>query len=234
MKNPLESIRLLQALRSGTATLLCAAAITMSPAAAEELPVVFQDSFEQGADRWQPTDAKMWKVTKQQDGSHAYHLLGKSDYNPAHRSPHSISLIKDLSLGDFELTARVQTLQSSRGHRDMCIFFGYQDPANFYYVHLGQNTDPHANQIFIVNNAPRIAISEKTNEGTPWKDKTWHQVKVVRRIKDGRIEVYFDDMENPQMIAHNTEYPWGRIGLGSFDDLGLWDDVVIRGIPAEQ
>lgn len=214
-------------------TLCCAATLATAnaaePATSKKMPVVFQDAFEQGTDHWQPTDATKWTVAKQEDGNHAYHLLGKSDYKPPHRSPHSISLIKDLVVGDFELTARVQTLQTSRGHRDMCIFFGYQDAANFYYVHLGQETDPHANQIFIVNDAPRVAISETTNAGTPWKDKTWHDVKVVRRASDGLIEIYFDDMQTPQMVTHNKEFIVGQIGLGSFDDLGLWDDVVVRG-----
>ena len=28
-------------------------------------------------------------------------------------------------------------------HRSLCLFFGYQDPAHFYYVHLGQRTEQH-------------------------------------------------------------------------------------------
>ena len=195
--------------------------------------IVFQDDFESGVERWQPTEAAKWKITTEGE-NHVYHLLGKSNYEPPHRSPHSISLIREVTVGDFELTAKVKTLQTSRGHRDMCVFFGYQDPSHFYYVHLGQATDPHANQIFIVNDAPRVAISEKTNDGTPWKDETWHTVKVVRKVDDGLIEIYFDDMDHPQMVAHDKTFSWGQIGLGSFDDLGQWDDVVIRGKSVEK
>lgn len=197
-----------------------------------EMPVILSEKFEDAA-CWQPTDEAMWKI-EERDGNKAYHLLGKSNYQPPQRSPHSISLLKDKILGDFVLTARVLTLQTSRGHRDMCVIFGHQDPAHFYYVHLGEKTDPHANQIFIVNNAPRIAISEKTNEGTPWKDATWHQVKVVRKVADGLIEIYFDDMTTPQMVAHDKTFTWGGIGLGSFDDMGLWDDVEIRGLEVKK
>lgn len=196
---------------------------------AEDLPVVFEDGFENGASHWQPTDEKKWTIFKEENGNHAYHLLGKSDYQPPHRSPHSISLIKDVKVTDFVFTARVQTLQTSRAHRDMCIFFGYQDPAHFYYVHFGEKTDPHANQIFIVNDAPRIKISEKTNAGTPWKDKTWHDIKIIRKVENGLIEIYFDDMENPHMVAHDKNFTWGQVGVGSFDDLGLVDDVTLRG-----
>ncbi|MBX3440185.1 MAG: hypothetical protein KF861_22035, partial [Planctomycetaceae bacterium] len=202
---------------------------------ADEPPSVrFHETFEKGVDRWEPTDAKAWTIKTLDDGTRAYHLLGNSQYTPPHRSPFNVSLIKELQFEDFVLTARVQTLQTSRGHRDMCLFFGYQDPAHFYYVHLGEKTDPHSNQIFIVNDAPRLAISEKTSEGTPWKDQVWHQVKLVRKASSGLIEVYFDDMEHPAMVAHDTRFKSGRIGLGSFDDFGLWDDVLIEGTaPAE-
>lgn len=199
----------------------------------DQLPVVAQDDFENGAENWQPTDTAKWKLTDD-GGNKVYHLLGKSDYKPPHRSPHSISLLKDVSVSDFVLTARVKTLQTSRAHRDMCLFFGYQDPAHFYYVHLGEKTDPHANQIFIVNGAPRIKISEQTNSGTPWKDNTWHQVKIVRNVESGLIEIYFDDMNKPQMVAHDKSFSWGQIGLGSFDDLGQWDDIVLKGMTSKE
>ena len=59
-------------------------------------------------------------------------------------------------VGDFVLTVKVQSTNSEAGaHRDMCLFFNYQDPAHFYYVHLGKRPDPHSSQIMIVNDAPR-------------------------------------------------------------------------------
>lgn len=201
-------------------------------------PIQIEEDFESGASRWSPTDEKKWKITKIEtdDGgvNHVYHLLGKSDYTPPHRSPHSISLLRGVIVGDFELTARVKTLQTSRAHRDMCLFFGYQNPGQFYYVHLGERTDDHANQIFVVDDAARVKISDKTNPGTPWKDDTWHTVKVVRRIADGTIEIYFDDMDTPHMVAKDKRFQWGQIGLGSFDDLGMWDDVRLQGQLADQ
>ena len=111
----------------------------------------------------------------------------------------------------------------------MDVFFGWQDPANFYYVHLGEKPDPHSSQIFIVGDKPRTAITTKNTGGIPWKDGYWHSVKVVRRVKDGTIEIYFDDMNTPAKVAKDTTYKWGMVGLGSFDDLGAWDDVRING-----
>ncbi|MBL9153357.1 MAG: HEAT repeat domain-containing protein [Verrucomicrobiales bacterium] len=216
------------------ATLSLACLLALSAEARAELPLILKEDFSKGADRWEPTDAKAWKVTTLPDGNAVFDCAGGSKYEPPHRSPFNIALLKDVLVGDFVLTARVMTKQSSRAHRDMCLFFGYQDPANFYYVHLGEKTDDHANQIFIVNDAPRVKISEKASAGTPWKDETWHQVKIVREAASGLIEVYFDDMTQPTHVAHDKNFIWGRIGIGTFDDLGWWDDVELHGVKVEK
>ncbi len=192
-----------------------------------ELPLLVEEDFEQGAERWEPTDPKAWKVIAE-GGSKVYSQFQGSNYKPPHRSPLNIALLKDVVVGDFVLEAKVRSTCRDYGHRDMCLFFGYQDPAHFYYVHLGKQADPHANQIFIVNDAPRTMITDKQSPGIPWDDQS-HRVKLVRRVADGTIEVYFDDMETPVMTARDKTFSWGRVGLGSFDDTGDWDDVKLFG-----
>ncbi|MCC6491760.1 MAG: hypothetical protein IT424_01930 [Pirellulales bacterium] len=205
--------------------------------AAETLPLLYADDFERGMQRWQTTDPNpakpYWKIVDLKNAAgeptKALRVTGMSDYQPPHRSPPSIALLKDVVVGDFDITAQVQSTNVDAGaHRDMCIFWGYQDPAHFYYVHFGAKSDPHACQIFIVNDAPRTAITEQGADGTPWTED-WHKVKIVRRIGDGTIEAYFDDMQKPMMTAHDNAFTWGRVGLGTFDDNGNWDDFELRG-----
>jgi hypothetical protein len=225
-----------------------------------EFPLLLEEDFERGMDRWQTTDPDpatgVWRVIEQGAGSrgqgagsraeretgaenrvserldHVNHVLrvtGQSKYGPPHRSPHSIAWLKDIVVKDFVLTARVQNTNPGAGpHRDLCIFWGYQDPAHFYYVHLGAQPDPAACQIFIVNDAPRTAITVDKAQGTPWTDG-WHMVKVIRRVADGTMEVYFDNMEKPLMTARDTKFGAGRVGIGTFDDHGNFDDIVLRG-----
>ena len=131
---------------------------------------------------------------------------------------------------DGQLT--LQSTVEDYGHRDMCLIFGYQDAAHFYYSHLGKKADDNANQIFIVNDKPRTKISTKTTEGTNWTD-AWHRVKVVRKVSDGTIEVYWDDMKTPVQTATDKTFAWGRIGIGSFDDTGNWDDIKLYGKKVE-
>ncbi len=189
------------------------------------LPLLFDERFAEGADRWEPTDPNAWRVVKTDQG-YVYNQFRLSKYQTLVRSPFNVSLIKDLKVTDFVLEAKVQSTGKDGPHRDMCLFFGYQSPDQFYYVHLAKRADDHANQVFIVNKADRKKISTKTSDGTPWDDG-WHRVRVERRVSDGATEVYFDG--KLVMTARDRTFTWGRLGVGSFDDSGNWADVTIHG-----
>ncbi len=201
--------------------------------AADEAPsLLFKDDFEQGMKHWKTTDDIFWKVVHlQRDGkpTHALRVLGKSKYQPPVRSPHSIAWLKDTVVGDFVLTVKVESTNYKAGnHRDLCLFWGRQDPSHFYYVHFGAKADPHACQIFIVDGKPRTKITVHEAEGTPW-DKRWHTIRVERTVADGMMKVYFDDMKKPMMTAKDDTFKWGEVGLGTFDDNGNFDDFELRG-----
>jgi hypothetical protein len=196
-------------------------------------PVVFQDDFESPtAERWEASDGKAWRLLKVDRGQ-VYNQFTQSEVETPVRSPFNRALVKDLPVSDFQLDVDLQSTARDYPHRSLCLFFGYQDPAHMYYVHFGQATDDHANQIFIVNGAPRTKISTKTTEGTPWDDK-WHHARIIRRVADGSIEIYFDDIETPVMTAVDKTFQWGRVGIGSFDDTGNFDNVVLRGIKVDR
>jgi hypothetical protein len=192
-----------------------------------ELRVVFTDDFSKGTEHWQPTDPAAWKADTK-DKFAVFHQFKNSNYKPPHRSPLNIALVKDKLVQDFVFEAKALSTGKDGPHRDMCLFFGYQDPAHFYYVHIAKKADDHANQIFIVNGADRVKISTKSTDGTPWDDK-WHNIKIIRTIADGKIEIYFDDMRTPIMTATDKTFIWGQVGIGSFDDSGYWRDVTLRG-----
>jgi len=192
------------------------------------LPLVFEEDFEKGRNRWETTDEKSW-THREVGGNHVFGInRRKSDYKPGVRSPYHIALISGVKVADFLITFRVRSTKDTGNHRDCCVFFNYQDPQNFYYVHLGARPDPHSGQIMIVKNDPRKALTENKNK-TPWKNETWHQVKLVRDTVKGTIEVYFDDMKNPHMKVVDKTFGRGRIGIGSFDDMNDFDDIKLRG-----
>lgn len=200
--------------------------------ATEAPPLLFEDDFSRGADRWKPTDAKAWKVIDTEKGK-AYSQFSQSKYSPKHRSPLNYALVEGLVVGDFVLEAKAQSTARDYGHRDMCLFFGWQSPEKFYYVHLARKADDRANQVFIVNGKPREKISKTSTAGTAWTDG-WHDVRVVRKVADGTIEVYFDDMTRPVMTATDRTFTRGQVGVGSFDDTGNWRQVKVYGVKAEK
>jgi hypothetical protein len=191
------------------------------------LPLVFNDDFEQGCQRWTMTDPDAWEIAEE-NGNRVLALCRASKYRPEVQSPSSIARIADLEVEDFVLDARMKPTGREYDHRDLCLFFGYQDPSHFYYVHLATKADAHANSIFLVNGSPRVSIATERTQGTDWGN-VYRQVRVVRNAASGAIEVFFDDMEQPVMRAADKTFLTGGVGIGSFDDVGRMDDVRVWG-----
>lgn len=194
----------------------------------EVAEVLFVDDFQSGVSKWEPTDSQSWDWL--QDGSNRTYAINKriSAYEPKYRSPHNIAMVRDLSVGNVRIEFRVRSTKDTGNHRDCCVFFGYQDPEHFYYVHLGAKPDPASGQIMIVDGAPRRPLTSNTR-GVAWDD-AWHRVKLEREVSTGKIRVYFDDMDEPLMSVQDKTFGAGRIGIGSFDDQNEFDDVRVTAL----
>ncbi len=178
-------------------------------------------------------DPAVWKISKQ-DGNSFLELFGQSKYSPKHRSPFNIALLADKVFGDFILDVELQSTVKPYNHQDMCLFFGFDATNKYYYTHIAVKPDPikpesHAHDIFIVNDAPRLAIAKEVSSGVTWGQDTWHKVRLERKLADGTIQVYFDDLTKPIMRAEDKTFGAGYIGFGSFDDLGKIDNIKIYG-----
>jgi len=110
-------------------------------------------------------------------------------------------------------------------NRDVIIVFDYQSDTKFSYVHLSSDNTiyPH-NGIFVVNDADRVRIDDQWNgtTGAPpaITDADWHKVRVTRCASTGEIAVYVDGSKRPLMTAVDTTLGSGRVGFGSFDNVG--------------
>lgn len=191
-------------------------------------PEIFREDFEAGSARWQPGDPQAWRIVLE-GGSQRFDQFQQSKVTYPVRAPFNRAVARDLIVGSFQFDVDFRSTARDYPHRSLCLFFGVQDDTHLYYVHFGQRADDHANQIFIVNEAPRVKISRTSTEGTPWDDQ-WHHARIIRNVDTGEIKVYFDNLEQPIMTAVDKTFLWGQIGIGSFDDTGMFDNVVIRGI----
>jgi len=219
---------------------LCAIVLTGSAMLrAASIPEGYKLLYEQDFDKPEAikdfvfTDPAAWKISAK-EGNSSLELFQQSKYTPKHRSPFNIALIADKMFDDFVLDVELQSTVKPYNHQDMCLFFGFEATNKFYYTHIAVKPDPvkaqsHAHDIFIVNDAPRLAIAEEVSQGVAWGENTWHKVRVERRLADGSIKVYFDDLTKPIMTAHDQTFGAGYIGFGSFDDLGKIDNIKIFG-----
>ena len=191
--------------------------------------LVYEQDFESATaiNGFEKTDPQAWRLGTGASGQ-TLQLFKESQYKTRVRSPFNIAIIKNIVVGDFIMELDLNQTGKEYGHRDLCLFFGYQNPSNFYYVHLGSRADAHANNIFLVNDEPRVAIASKTSEGVNWgSTDSWHKVRLVRTLKTGEIKVYFDNMEQPIMEATDLHFTEGYLGVGSFDDVGQFDNIKI-------
>ena len=95
------------------ATVFIASSIAFSKPA--DLPDGYALQYEQSFgskssfDAFMMTDPSAWKLHKK-DGNQVLALVGASEYDPPHRSPYNIALIKGVTFGSFVL--EVDILQS--------------------------------------------------------------------------------------------------------------------------
>lgn len=193
----------------------------------KDYKLVYEQSFDKAGaiEDFAFTQSNKWIMSEGKKGK-GLEFTGISEYQPTFRSPHTLGFIKNLVAGSFVLEVDLLQTGKEYGHRDMCIAFGLQDPAHFYYAHMATKMDDNAHQIMLVNGAPRTKISSFTTEGVEWGEgTTWHRIRVERNIEDGSIKVFFDGTLIEE--AKDKTFGEGYIGFGSFDDSGKIDNIKI-------
>lgn len=192
-------------------------------------PLVYSQSFDEGVFMdWELSNPRAWRIERF-DGNPVLSLFQRqTSYVPPVVSPQSRAIRRDLVVRDFVLEAKLRTIAPDYPQRDLAVFFGYQDETHFYYAHLAQEASEMEHNVFLVNGADRVPIGFRRTEGLAW-DQRWHTVRVVRTVATGAISVYVDDMTTPVLAANDTTFAQGRIGIGSFDDIGVFDDIYVWG-----
>lgn len=222
-------------MRWGAALAFCGAVMASIVGWAADVPegykLVYQQDFkaESALKDLAMTDPVAWQISEVKDapGEMALELARQSKYQPEVRSPVNIALLADRVFEDFILEVKLRQTGREYGHRDMCLFFGVENPSRFYYAHMATQADDHAHNVFIVKDAPRTKIADQTTEGVNWGLEVWHTVRLERNASDGSIRVFYDDMATPIMVASDKTFPSGYIGFGSFDDTGMVDEIRI-------
>lgn len=184
-----------------------------------------------GAGDWRPVSPSRWRFP----GNEV--VLSKAGaVRPGPKRPNEYAVVtKGPAFGNVTVDAQVRLdTPVSQKDRDVVIVFGHQSDTRFYYAHLSSDNKiyPH-NGIFLVDNADRVRIDDQWNGsvGAPpaVTDMKWHRVRVTHCADTGAIAVYVDGSSQPLMTATNTVLKSGRVGFGSFDNVGRVADLRITG-----
>ena len=133
------------------------------------------------------------------------------------RRPLQFALLKNVDAGNFTLDVQVRRAQGS-----MIIVFDYVDTLHFYYVHLSMDPgvkQPVHNGIFVVDAAARRRLAGLDAAPT-LPDLAWHDVRIVRDVPSGSIQVFLDKETTPRFKTVDRTFIHGQVGLGSFDETG--------------
>jgi hypothetical protein len=198
-------------------------------------PVQVKHAADAGS--WAPVTPSKWEFT----GGEVV-LAEAGEERPGPRRPFEYAVLtKGPVLGSTRIEAQVRLdTPVPVSNRDVIVVFGYQDDTHFYYAHLSSDNTiyPH-NGIFLVNGADRQRIDQQWNanrsHGAPPSitDEAWHGVRVDRCAETGETAVYVDGSSRPVFTARDTTLGSGRVGFGSFDNIGRLRDLTVRGTPAK-
>jgi len=176
------------------------------------------------SEKWTLADPQAWAWEKS-DAGPVLSLKKQSEFTSNIRRPRNLAWFDGRTWGSFRLTAEVRLDLFNDGNNDVCIAFGQTSETKFYYAHLGETADGVHLHIHLVNDADRQPITKTRVDSLPWKPEHWHQLAIERDVNAGTIRVSFDGKE--VLAAEDRTLGEGKIGLGSFDDLGSFRAVKV-------
>ena len=196
---------------------IMAAAIVLAGCSTKTPATIPLDSL----DQFECFDAAIWSV----DNNELIFTEG-STYKPPHASPRAIALFQTQITDSYVIECQAMQTGRDYGHRDLCIFFDWQDPIHFGYVHMATQADLNSHHIQIVDGQARTPTTSFRTHGVDWGRDTWHDVRIERNIHSGAIRAYFDD--ELVLEATDTRFGGGRVGFGSFDDQGRFRSITLK------
>jgi len=195
------------------------------------LPFLLSDDFEQeNFDNWLLHPSESW-ILKRDNDSKVLALQEPGKQGKV-RAPTAYALLKDFDVTDFVFTGKIKCYQDPNIlARDMVVIFHYQDSTHFYYVHFSAKSDDKHNIIAIVNGKDREKINHESAGASQARliDTKFHKFKISYDSKTYKMSAYLDDMTKPILTANDSTLSHGLIGVGSFDDTGCMDNVILWG-----
>lgn len=186
-----------------------------------------EDSIEAFGLKWRIPMAKDWKM----DGETLELIVPRPSLAPRRPSQYALADTPDYTKVTIEAEMKAEPAAIRQRHNSLLLVYAWKGPNHFNYAHLSVDSAKEAavhNGIFHVYGGERVRISSQEGPGT-LKDGVWHKVKLVYDGSAGRVDVWVDGETSPSLRAVDMSLGAGKVGIGSFFDMGSFRNVKIVG-----
>ena len=176
---------------------------------------------------WTVPNAADWRV----EGPVLELLVPRPSEHPRRPTQFAIANTPDYIRVTLEAEMKKEPASARNRHTSLMIAYAYRDADHFDYAHLsvdsGEQQAVH-NGIFHVYGGDRVRISPQEGPGTLLEEK-WYKVRLLYDGSKGDVQVFVDGKTSPSLHAVDLSLKAGKVGIGSFFDIGSFRNVKISG-----
>ena len=151
------------------------------------------------------------------------------------RRPVRFALFNPGCVTSFDLRVRLRK-DPKDGESDLLIAFGYQDRLHFYYAHLSERRHEPAGAQRPVQGGQRRPPAHRWPrcKARSISDTEWHDVRIERNAESGSNQAFHGWTIVAGFPSHRQIDCPRLVGFGSFNDTGVFDDIVLTGTPSDE
>jgi hypothetical protein len=191
------------------------------------------DSISVFSHNWTVPIKDDWKIIKEGGSETLELLVPRPSTKPRRPSQYALAQTEDFIKVTVEAEVKKEPLSARNRGTSLIFVYAWRDENHFNYVHLSVDTgkkQPVHNGVFHVYGGDRVRISSL--DGPPaLTSEDWHKVKLVYDGTAGRVDVFVDGVALPSLRAVDLSLGAGKVGIGSFFDMGQFKNVKITGEP---
>ena len=182
----------------------------------------FEDDFSDSTfDPWEMTNSDNWQIVS--NGINKELGIISSDYSALSGDRlGEMALLGGYVYDEFDFTCLVRSSDnlSSNSSADIAVVFGYEDQSNYYYMIFSNNGSNTG--LYRVSDGGRTEV-QKVYIAVP--DNDYHQMNV--HYENGVLTLSYN---NTQVIYMTADIPNGMVGVGSYNDMVAFTNVVITAL----
>lgn len=191
-----------------------------------ELDVEFYQDFNDNAlTGWTADHEERWSTSFRDRTSYSLYLH-TNEWNYWNRSAlGEIMTLDQIEAKDFKFECDIKTVSGDTA-RDLAMVFCYYDESNYYAAIFHHSKG--GSRILRVKNGNTSILAQYS--GRCLEDFEWHEATII--AEDNHYKVYYDAVKIMEIT--DTQLVVGKVGFGSLNNTGYFDNVTVEGEGIDQ